>query len=66
MDSATRTIVKSFSWQAMGMVTMTAISYPHTESLMSALTLALTSSASGFVFFLMHERIWNVIRWGRK
>ncbi|WP_158498771.1 DUF2061 domain-containing protein [Magnetospira sp. QH-2] len=58
--------MKSFSWQAMGMVTMTAISYPHTESLMSALTLALTSSASGFVFFLMHERIWNVIRWGRK
>jgi uncharacterized membrane protein len=65
MDTMHRTIVKAITWQAMGIIAMTALSYPHTGSLTSALSLALSASASGFVFFLVHEKIWNAIGWGR-
>lgn len=55
MDTTRRTILKAITWQAMGVITMSAISYPHTGSLTSALSLALNASGSGFVFFLVHE-----------
>lgn len=45
---------------------MVALSYPHTGSMIASLSLAVSASASGFVFFLVHERLWNIVRWGRK
>lgn len=66
MDSAVRTIVKAVTWQALGIFTMTALSYVHTASLIASLSIATSASASGFLFFLVHERIWNAIRWGRR
>lgn len=65
MDTTARTIAKAVSWQLLGIVTMAALSYPHTGSLIAALSLAASASASGFVFFLVHERLWNAVRWGR-
>ena len=66
METTRRTVVKAATWQALGLATMAALSYPHTESLLGALSLAASASASGFVFFFVHERIWNAVRWGRK
>lgn len=66
MDTTRRTILKAITWQTMGVISMAALSYPHTGSLTSALSLAVSASASGFVFFLAHEKIWNAVRWGRK
>lgn len=66
MDTTSRTVLKALTWQALGIVTMTALGYPHTGSVLSALTLAVSASASGFVFYLLHEKIWNAVRWGRR
>ena len=66
MDTTTRTIAKAVSWQLLGVFTMVALSYPHTGSVIASLSLAVSASASGFVFFLVHERLWNIVRWGRK
>lgn len=66
MDTIRRTIVKALTWQTLGVLTMIAISYPHTGSLWRSLTLAFSASISGFVFFLIHEKIWNRVHWGRK
>jgi uncharacterized membrane protein len=66
MDTSKRILVKAFTWQLLGIITMTAISYPHTGSFFAAVTLAVTSSLSGFVFFMIHEKIWNRVGWGRK
>ena len=65
MDSTRRTIVKAITWQALGIITMTALSYPHIGSLITAISLAISASASGFVFFLVHEKLWNAVQWGR-
>ncbi len=66
METTRRTVAKAATWQTMGIVSMAALSYPHTGCLLSALSLAASASASGFVFFFVHEKIWNAVRWGRK
>jgi uncharacterized membrane protein len=66
MDSTIRTLSKAITWQSLGVITMTALSYPHTNSFSSALSLALSAAVSGFVVFLLHERVWNAVRWGQK
>lgn len=65
MDTRKRTILKALTWQGLGLFTMTAMGLIYTGSLTSGATLALSSMALGFVFFLIHERIWNAIGWGR-
>lgn len=66
MESTRRTLLKAITWQALGIVTVSALSYPHTHSLLAALSLAASASVSGFFFFLLHERLWNAVTWGRK
>ncbi len=66
MDRTCRIIVKAVSWQLMGLVTMTIINYSHIGSIWGSISLAATASVSGFIFFLIHEKIWNTVRWGRK
>ncbi len=65
MDTTFRVIVKGLTWQAMGILTMTLLSYPHTETLLDAFFIASSAAASGFIFFFIHENIWNKVRWGR-
>ncbi|MBO6519303.1 MAG: DUF2061 domain-containing protein [Rhodospirillales bacterium] len=66
MDTRSRTLLKALTWQMLGIVTMTALSYPHTDTIWSALALACSASASGFAFFIVHESVWNRIHWGRR
>ncbi len=66
METMVRTVVKAATWQGLGILTMTALSYPQTGSLTGALSIAVSASASGFVFYLVHEKIWNAVRWGRR
>ncbi|WP_289032645.1 DUF2061 domain-containing protein [uncultured Roseibium sp.] len=65
MDTTKRTFLKALTWQLLGLITMTALSYPHTGSLYSALALASSASASGFLAFFVHEKVWNKVPWGR-
>ncbi len=65
MESTRRTIMKAVTWQTMGIIIMVALSYQQTGSLTSALSIAIGASASGFVFFFLHEKLWNAVRWGR-
>ena len=44
METTKRTIVKALSWQILGLLMMTVISYLHTGSMTSALSLAGTST----------------------
>ncbi len=65
MDTRKRTIAKAVSWQALGLVTMTLLALIFTGSIASAGGLALGGALSGFVCFIIHERVWARIPWGR-
>ena len=65
MERPIRSIVKALTWQALGLVTMTALAYVATGDLSSAGSLALGAAATSLVFFFVHERVWAIIPWGR-
>ncbi|MNL14838.1 hypothetical protein D3C87_1357980 [compost metagenome] len=66
MESPARSIVKAITWQLLGLVTMTALAWLATGSLAAAGGLAISGALSGFVCFVLHERLWARISWGRR
>jgi uncharacterized membrane protein len=65
MDRPGRTFVKTITWQALGMLTMTGVGYAVTGSVGAGGSIAMIGAAAGVVFYVIHERIWARIRWGR-
>ena len=65
MDSTKRTIVKAISWQALGIISMTILSYARVGSIAAALSLAISASLTSFFVFFLHEKFWNRIGWGQ-
>lgn len=66
MDSPKRTLVKTLTWQGLGLASMTAIGAAVTGSAGAGGTIALISTGAGTVCYVLHERLWARIRWGRR
>ena len=66
MDTRIRTIAKTTTWQASGLLMMGMLGYIATGSLERAGGLALTSTALGTITYVLHERIWDRVPWGRE
>ncbi|MEL6205656.1 MAG: DUF2061 domain-containing protein [Pseudomonadota bacterium] len=65
MDSPARTIAKTLTWQTSGFLSMVAITWIVTGSVASGGAVAGVATLIGTVSYLVHERIWACIRWGR-
>ncbi|SFQ36625.1 Uncharacterized membrane protein [Roseivivax halotolerans] len=66
MDTTRRTVAKALCWQALGLCTMTGLGYLFTGSVSQGGAIALTSSGVALVAYVVHERIWDKISWGRR
>ncbi|MEM5502457.1 DUF2061 domain-containing protein [Ahrensia kielensis] len=66
MELPRRTFVKAITWQLLGIATMTLLALFQSGNLIDSIMLALSASATGFVFYFIHERFWSKIRWGRR
>ncbi|NDR56892.1 DUF2061 domain-containing protein [Aliiruegeria sabulilitoris] len=64
-ETPRRSFVKALTWQAMGLVVMTAITWTVTGSAGTGGAIALLGAASGMVTYMLHERAWARVRWGR-
>jgi uncharacterized membrane protein len=64
MESKLRTIAKAITWQALGLAVTGALAWFHTGNMVTALSFALSTAASGLAFFVLHERLWARVRWG--
>ena len=65
-QSNARTVLKSLTWQALGLVTTMATAFALTGSLATGGMMAITSAAIGTVMFALHERAWDRVVWGRR
>jgi uncharacterized membrane protein len=65
MDHPRRTLAKCLTWQITGLCVMLTLGWLTTGSLALAGGLALSSTLIGSLTYLLHERIWARIRWGR-
>lgn len=66
MESRARTFAKTMTWQSTGLISMAIMGYIATGSFTAAGGLAVASTALGTVTYVLHERIWARIGWGRK
>lgn len=65
METRLRSIAKTVTWQLSGLVSTSAIAFLFTGSLGEAGAVALASMAVATVCYVLHERAWNLVRWGR-
>jgi len=66
MDSRKRTWVKAVFWQVLGVVSMVVVGYLFTGSLRVGGAMALVNAALGLMVYVVYERLWARIGWGRR
>ena len=65
METTTRLITKSVTWQATGIFAMTLIGYFFTDSFTAGGSIAAASALVGFLSYFAHEKLWSHVGWGR-
>ncbi|MCA0927260.1 DUF2061 domain-containing protein [Ruegeria profundi] len=65
METRRRSVVKAVLWNAMGLVVMTLVGLVATGSAAVGGTLAIVNTAIGLTLYVLYERVWAGITWGR-
>ncbi|AXT28455.1 DUF2061 domain-containing protein [Ruegeria sp. AD91A] len=65
METRRRSVVKAIVWNAMGLATMTLVGLVATGSVAVGGALALINTAIGLTLYVIYERLWAGISWGR-
>jgi uncharacterized membrane protein len=64
-ESNTRSIIKTITWRLTGSGATFLISYLMIGNFSIAGTIALIQMTSNTILYYVHERIWNVFKWGK-
>lgn len=65
METGKRSFVKALIWNAIGLASMALVGFLATGSASLGGAMALINSALGFGSYLIYERVWTRINWGR-
>ncbi len=65
-DKPLRSIIKSISWRVVGTMDTIIISWVITGEIAIALTIGSIELITKMILYFFHERIWNIIKWGKK
>ena len=65
MDSIVRSLVKTISWRLTGTFCTFLISFIILGDVTASSTIALIQLIFNTIMFYIHERIWNIIKWGK-
>ena len=65
METRMRSLVKAVIWNMIGLTVMAVVGLVVTGSLAAGGVMAVINTALGFTTYLIYERIWARIHWGR-
>lgn len=65
-EDTLRSVVKSISWRAIGTIDTIIISFFITGKVSLALSIGSIELITKMVLYFFHERLWNLIKWGKK
>lgn len=65
METRRRSVVKAIIWNAMGLAVMTVVGLIATGSAAVGGALAVVNTTIGLTLYVIYERIWAGISWGR-
>lgn len=66
METRLRTLLKACSWQLLGLLTTGLLAYALTGSFAEAGGFAMVTAGTGLLCYILHERLWLAVRWGRQ
>ncbi|MGC9369228.1 MAG: DUF2061 domain-containing protein [Paracoccaceae bacterium] len=66
METRLRTVLKAVVWNLIGLVSMSLVGLLATGSAALGGTMAVINTAVGFTLYLVYERAWARVRWGRQ
>lgn len=66
MDTKLRTLAKALIWNAIGLATMAGVGFLATGSFALGGAMALMNTTIGLVMYLIYERVWAGVSWGRQ
>jgi len=64
-EAPVRSIAKSISWRVVGSIDTLVISWLLTGEVAMALQITSVEFITKMVLYFFHERMWNVIKWGK-
>lgn len=65
MESRARSLVKALCWNLLGLAMMSLVGLAMTGSAALGGAMAAINTGIGFVSYLIYERFWARVRWGR-
>lgn len=65
MESGRRSLVKAVVWNVMGLSVMTLVGLVATGSATVGGAIAMANTGIGFVMYILYERVWARVSWGR-
>ncbi|MFY0660601.1 MAG: DUF2061 domain-containing protein [Shimia sp.] len=66
MDTQKRSIVKAVIWNVIGIISMSVVGILATGSAALGGKMALINTGLGFSMYVIYERVWSRVRWGRQ
>ncbi|MEL6508835.1 MAG: DUF2061 domain-containing protein [Pseudomonadota bacterium] len=64
-ETRTRTIVKAVLWNLIGLAVMALVGFLLTGSWSVGGSMAVINAILGLTMYILYERVWAHIRWGR-
>ena len=65
-ETKRRSIVKAITWRTLGTIDTVVISYVLTGEIKIALSIGGIDIFTKMILYFFHERIWNMIKWGKR
>lgn len=65
METRRRSLVKAVVWNVIGLMMMTLVGFVATGSAAVGGKLAVINTGIGLCTYILYERVWAGIRWGR-
>lgn len=65
METRKRSLLKAVIWNAMGFAMMSLVGLIATGSMAVGGAMALINTGIGLTLYIVYERVWAGIRWGR-
>lgn len=65
METRTRSFVKAIIWNVIGLVMMCIVGFVATGSIKVGGAMALINAVLGLTCYVVYERVWAQVSWGR-
>ena len=65
-ETKRRSIVKAITWRTLGTLDTIVIAFVLTGEIKTALSIGGIEIFTKMILYFFHERIWNMIKWGKR